>query len=195
MNGHISPKTTGNYLAPKSKPQKWKSASTYVLLSTNSVVRFNFFLHFFDKKKKSSIKHNLLNRIFRKNNAHKNNHCVFHQANLNCFNSFTVDSKVLQALETRSTDKLAKDFLKREKVKIASSNSTPNKWLQSITGRIKRKTSTLTRKLKHSYWFFYNKIFNILILHKLHKLRLKLTILKIFNLNSKIQRAKAVFQC
>lgn len=37
------------------------------------------------------------------------------------------DSKILQALETRSTDKLAKEFLKREKIKIAASNSTPKK--------------------------------------------------------------------
>lgn len=38
-----------------------------------------------------------------------------------------IDSKILKALDTRSTDKLAKEFLKREKIKIAASNSTPKK--------------------------------------------------------------------
>ncbi|XP_025200200.1 protein unc-13 homolog 4B-like isoform X2 [Melanaphis sacchari] len=39
----------------------------------------------------------------------------------------SLDSKILKALDSRSTDKLAKDFLKREKIKIATANSTPKK--------------------------------------------------------------------
>ncbi|XP_026805055.1 protein unc-13 homolog 4B isoform X2 [Rhopalosiphum maidis] len=39
----------------------------------------------------------------------------------------SLDSTILKALDTRSTDKLAKEFLKREKIKIAASNSTPKK--------------------------------------------------------------------
>jgi len=38
-----------------------------------------------------------------------------------------IDTKILRALDTRSTDKMAKEFLKREKVKIAAANSTPKK--------------------------------------------------------------------
>ncbi|XP_025408650.1 protein unc-13 homolog 4B isoform X2 [Sipha flava] len=39
----------------------------------------------------------------------------------------SMDSKVLQALDTRLADKVAKDFLKREKIKVNISNSTPKK--------------------------------------------------------------------
>lgn len=45
----------------------------------------------------------------------------------NIFIVLNIDSKILKALDTRSTDKLAKEFLKREKIKIAASNSTPKK--------------------------------------------------------------------
>ncbi|VVC40707.1 Hypothetical protein CINCED_3A013301 [Cinara cedri] len=39
----------------------------------------------------------------------------------------SLDSKILKTLDTRTTDKLAKEFLKREKIKIAAANSTPKK--------------------------------------------------------------------
>lgn len=47
--------------------------------------------------------------------------------NLILFIYFLLDSKVLQALDTRLADKVAKDFLKREKIKVNISNSTPKK--------------------------------------------------------------------
>lgn len=38
-----------------------------------------------------------------------------------------LDSKILKVLESRSSDKVAKDFIKQLKVKIAASNVTPKK--------------------------------------------------------------------
>lgn len=40
---------------------------------------------------------------------------------------FVSDSEILSAIENRTTDKVAKDFIKKIKVKIAASNQTPQK--------------------------------------------------------------------